>query len=655
MNLTDSLRQTRYVLVNKLALPLAGFMLLILIGQRSQTLMGEYAIVMTWYFVLQTVPLLGLTPFVMRETARRPESTGILLSTVGGLALLACGVGYVATLGVLSLTPYSDETQACIKVVAIMAAPGILAFLAEIVLIALHRARAVAYVAVIENILRVGASSVVIAHGGGIVELTIVLFGTRCFAFLSYLGVLLFGQNLRIAHWPSLNLLRKIGVVLPVFLSHTLLSLVLSRLDFLMLSFYSEHVPLEALGYYAVAYRLFEIGLLAAMSLWMVIFPDQAKRYSSSADSFFIQTRFVFRSILFVCIPATLTLMAVSELYVRLLFPGQYPGAVPIAELFALLLLPAILDTFLSSSLNACDRQGKDLRALAVGGLVYAVGLIVLIPAMGLRGAWLAGALAIAAQLTFRLEAFRSLKIRLLSGSDLIMAVLLASGFGAAAWTLGPFSIPLIAVAYPISLLMVGVWQPGRFLRFIWRLRAFEARDPGTLAGAADHIVADLRRCSNWIRRTGGWNPYGYRGFVGALLYRISRCLQLRGRPLAARLFWQLNLVLTKIDIAPETSVGPGLLLTRPIGVVISARVGRNATFGAWSGAGSVGRRDVGAGPGIPILGDNVTFEDESAILGGVQVPSGSRLQRGFKVYAPSKKLIIPEDWKRRIEAGDRA
>jgi serine acetyltransferase len=158
----------------------------------------------------------------------------------------------------------------------------------------------------------------------------------------------------------------------------------------------------------------------------------------------------------------------------------------------------------------------------------------------------------------------------------------------------------------------------------------------------------DLRRHAQWLRRTRP-NYASHRGFVAALFYRLSHFAFARKHTYAARLLWQINLMMTKVDIPPESEIGPGLLLTRPIGVVIAGRVGRRATFGSWCGMGSVGKTDVGAGPGIPVVGDRVVFQDDSILLGGVHVPDDATFRTGLYVFAPSERLQEPENWEQLV------
>ena len=90
MKLTSTIAHTRYVLLNRLATPLGSFILLMMIARRSDVLLGEYALIMAFYFVMQMLPLLGLTTFVMREVARAPSQAGKFFATIGFLSILGC-------------------------------------------------------------------------------------------------------------------------------------------------------------------------------------------------------------------------------------------------------------------------------------------------------------------------------------------------------------------------------------------------------------------------------------------------------------------------------------------------------------------------------------------------------------------------------------
>jgi serine acetyltransferase len=119
------------------------------------------------------------------------------------------------------------------------------------------------------------------------------------------------------------------------------------------------------------------------------------------------------------------------------------------------------------------------------------------------------------------------------------------------------------------------------------------------------------------------------------ILYRLSSLLQRRGRRVLGRLAWQLNIVCHKVDIPPHTSIGAGFVILNPSGVVIAGQLGRHITVSANVGVGAHGRRDVGAGPGIPMVEDGVWFEPRSGVLSGIRIPSGARIPAHLVVAHP--------------------
>jgi serine O-acetyltransferase len=115
-------------------------------------------------------------------------------------------------------------------------------------------------------------------------------------------------------------------------------------------------------------------------------------------------------------------------------------------------------------------------------------------------------------------------------------------------------------------------------------------------------------------------------------LHRWSHHAWRNGHPRWARLLWHLNTVLTGADISPPADLGPGLLVQLPMGVACSGRAGRNLTLMACAGLGSeLGRRDdIGAGPGLPVLGDDVLIEPHGGVLGPVRVGDRVHIASGM-------------------------
>lgn len=127
---------------------------------------------------------------------------------------------------------------------------------------------------------------------------------------------------------------------------------------------------------------------------------------------------------------------------------------------------------------------------------------------------------------------------------------------------------------------------------------------------------------------------YLHPAFLAVLLYRLSNHLYRAGHPWLARLFWHLNLVLTGADISEPADIGEGFVVPTPAGVAIMGVAGRNLTVMACSGlGGEMGRRDdIGAGPGLPVLGDDVTMEPHTGALGPIRIGDSVRICAGAVV-----------------------
>lgn len=158
----------------------------------------------------------------------------------------------------------------------------------------------------------------------------------------------------------------------------------------------------------------------------------------------------------------------------------------------------------------------------------------------------------------------------------------------------------------------------------------------------------DRERLTAWLAPEGTsfsrWHP----GYLCVFLYRISHYLHTGGHKLLARAFWQINSLLTGSDLPPAISIGPGLLVPVPSGVAVACRAGRNLTILMCSGLGSeIGRfDDIGAGPGLPLIGDDVTLEPHSGVLGPVRIGDRVVLKAGAVV-----SFDVPSDTQARPPA----
>ncbi len=149
-------------------------------------------------------------------------------------------------------------------------------------------------------------------------------------------------------------------------------------------------------------------------------------------------------------------------------------------------------------------------------------------------------------------------------------------------------------------------------------------------------IAADRARLVAHVRAQMGVDPpflWSHPGWLAVRLYRAANRAWVLGRRKRARAIYQLGCLLTGVDIHPNASVGPGLLIAAPCGVNLSGVAGANTTFMPRSGMGIIPSvRDVGAGQGLPVLGNDVLMASAAGPLGAVRLGNGSMIgPRSFR------------------------
>ena len=108
---------------------------------------------------------------------------------------------------------------------------------------------------------------------------------------------------------------------------------------------------------------------------------------------------------------------------------------------------------------------------------------------------------------------------------------------------------------------------------------------------------------------------------LAVFLYRISRYFFLKREMSIARMIWNLSVFLTGADINPNSDIGKRFLMVHSTGNTISGKLGDNCTFYIMSGVGRTAKsKDIGAGPGRPCLGDNVSVGAKAVVLGPIRI-----------------------------------
>jgi serine O-acetyltransferase len=138
------------------------------------------------------------------------------------------------------------------------------------------------------------------------------------------------------------------------------------------------------------------------------------------------------------------------------------------------------------------------------------------------------------------------------------------------------------------------------------------------------YLSRDRERLLELLRLQGKSEPsvlWLHPSYQSVFFFRLAAYHFQKGRRMLARMLWHINFYLTGADFGVTTVAGPGLVILHPASTQLFGKVGADCTFFGWGGVGG-GRsaKDVGAGPGLPVIGDRVTFRARSLVLGPVQV-----------------------------------
>ena len=150
-----------------------------------------------------------------------------------------------------------------------------------------------------------------------------------------------------------------------------------------------------------------------------------------------------------------------------------------------------------------------------------------------------------------------------------------------------------------------------------WRQEVFQdaARIWAEPSPAVKHLMSAL-----------GTEP----GLAAAALFRFSARLHRAGHPYFAAVTARINLALHGCQIHPRATIGPGLRMPHPNGIVVGwgVRVGADLTL--FQNV-TLGARDLQGGP-YPRVGDGVIIFPNSVVAGGVILGSRCRVGAGSVV-----------------------
>jgi serine O-acetyltransferase len=164
-----------------------------------------------------------------------------------------------------------------------------------------------------------------------------------------------------------------------------------------------------------------------------------------------------------------------------------------------------------------------------------------------------------------------------------------------------------------------------------------------SIAGLIYACRSDLERIdggSDWLKFIKCY--FSHRGFRAVVYYRLARYLMLKRIRYIPALIKARCISITGAEIACEADIGPGLVLTHPVGVVVGSRVtiGENCTI--MQGVNLGEKWADRSGKQVPTIGNDVILSAGCKVLGGVEI--GDRVTVGANAVVmesvPSDQVV---------------
>ncbi len=364
---------------------LFAFILFVAVARTyGQSGLGSFSTVLNLFLIFQTLPLIGMGMFVIRDLAQNPSQERQYRTS---MTLISLTVACCIALGLILFAyfSYAPSFLFPVALVGFSIVLGAPAVVDEAILVACQRMGTTSIIIASESALRTLGCLLVVHNGYHQEWLFLVFAVSRLGSTVAY-QIILSGRFDSISWSHIINLLK----ASPAYLGIVVFGACMLRLDNTFLSLLGS---MEAVGIYSAAYKLFEMFLSVVVIGVMALFPMVAQKFTVDNVSY---KRFVhsFLLILIVGIPIALILATIAPFLMSTVYSSKYADSAPVFAILTITLVAYTLDRVFSLIVHSAKKPFLDTMAFAVGAGLFALLLWMMIPAWGVQGAAWASALA---------------------------------------------------------------------------------------------------------------------------------------------------------------------------------------------------------------------------------------------------------------------
>ena len=380
-------KNTAILILLRVGVPLLSVLLMLVLARKLGTEgIGRYALAYSLLELFNTIGPLGLYAVITREGSRnRPVLEKMLANaiTMGSMVSLLLIVVMIVTGKVLG---YDEQTQQILVILSFAILPCTIGYFLEGASVAIEKMNFIAYSTLLEYVIKVGIGVALLLAGYGLESVMIVAVVGR-FASAILNALFLKHEKIRVSFGFDPDMIRKLLRLCPAFLFIGIFATLYWRIDILMLSWMR---PLEDVGLYGAAYRLFNFAILIPASLSLALYPQMTRLMQQDQEQLVRLGRIALRYLFALTLPIAVALTIIGKDALILLFSNDFQSAATTVAVLAWALIPYGVVRYNAYLLFAADRQNVDLVINIIMALLNILMNLLLIPRYGHLGAAIA-------------------------------------------------------------------------------------------------------------------------------------------------------------------------------------------------------------------------------------------------------------------------
>jgi O-antigen/teichoic acid export membrane protein len=462
------LKNFSFLTASGILMPFASMALVVTISRLGGVeMLGDYTILLTFFFIGQTCSTAGVQILITREVARERDKAGAYLVSGSVIGVMAAGVISLILIPSFTWSVPGVDVRLSLVLMGLALFPTTVIAFAESVLLAFEHAEDFVVVNFIETVVRTISGTIVLFLGYGIIGIAASFLACRLLAaWASVWRIRYRDPNTSMVFDRACfrDLLRHV----PVVGSIPILNALYWRLDTMLLTWMRGIVDV---GFYGASTRILDITRNLPQAYARALYPVLSRASHAERSEFERLSRDSLIWIVVATIPISLGTYGLAHWIIAVLYGPSMTPAVRGLQIVAWLIIPYSLTSTLAQILFASGQQALDLRVNAISVVVNTCLNLLLIPRAGFVGASMAALLTISLHVTLQYRYVRSRvfdpgalgPLARVAAVTLISFLVLLAGQAH-----NPFAVTTLGIAcYGLGLWLMGVVE-ARHVMLVW-------------------------------------------------------------------------------------------------------------------------------------------------------------------------------------------